>query len=340
MPLSTLFALLNVATGAQLDVVLAELGALTTIACTIVGNDSLSLTPFPNTPSVSAYTTLQGYSGLAVSNNTGVVVASVGGLAQLNVYKDTTSGPVTLSASDIIAGNLIVLYYDPTLDSGAGGFHLGGPGAPGSGRLPPGGSVGQPLANSGPGIGVWQDSLTASDGNRLTLNGGNGSGAVRSGAVFLRTENDQGGGGSGDINIQPGAAGIGSGGQIVLTGAPGSATHLGGAIAISGGLDGGNGAGPITISGGSSTSAFNDAAPLNLKGGDATAGDTNGGDVILTPGNLHGAGRVGALKITNGTSLPGAGAGTLTNAPHAGVPDAWIEVFFNGTRGWFPWWHA
>lgn len=129
MPLTTLFAALSEASGAQLDAVLAELGVLTTIPCQASGTNILALVPGPETPTVVAYESYQGFSCVAVANNTGGVTAGVGALGLLNVYADTASGPTLLSGGEIVTGNLIILYYDPALDTGNGGFHLGGPGA-------------------------------------------------------------------------------------------------------------------------------------------------------------------------------------------------------------------
>ena len=138
MPLPTIFAALSVASGGQLDACLAALGVLTTIPCSVAGTNALALSPEPLTPTTVAYADFQGFSCVAVGTNTGAVTAAVGGLATLNVYKDTSGGPVVLVGGEIVTGNLIILYYDPSLDSGAGGFHLGGPGAP---AVPPGGAA-------------------------------------------------------------------------------------------------------------------------------------------------------------------------------------------------------
>jgi len=48
----------------------------------------------------------------------------------------------------------------------------------------------------------------------------------------------------------------------------------------------------------------------------------------------------GAVVLANQTSGPGAGGGTLTNAPSAGNPDFWLPVTINGTAHWIPAWAA
>ena len=44
---------------------------------------------------------------------------------------------------------------------------------------------------------------------------------------------------------------------------------------------------------------------LNLKAGDATAGDTDGGDIVLTPGSLSGAGADGEVRVAGDMSISG-----------------------------------
>jgi hypothetical protein len=124
MPLPTIFGVLVAATGGELDGNFAALGALTTIPCTAAGSNAITLTPASNTPTVSAYAQLQGYSGIAASSNTGATTAAVGSLPSLGVYKDGLSGPVALTGGEIVAGNFFVLTYDAALNAGAGGFHL------------------------------------------------------------------------------------------------------------------------------------------------------------------------------------------------------------------------
>lgn len=110
-------------TGEQLDADLTALGALTPIPCVVAGTSALTLTPEPNTPT-PAYAPYSQFTGIAAGTNPGAVLAQVGAQPQLSVYKDTVAGPVLLSGREIVFNTKIILMYDPTLGSGAGGFHL------------------------------------------------------------------------------------------------------------------------------------------------------------------------------------------------------------------------
>jgi hypothetical protein len=112
------------ATGTQLDGNFAAVGALTPIPCTVAGTNALTFTPAANTPSVVAYSNFLLLTGVAGASNTTAATARCGALAALNVYKDSSAGPVALTAGDIVAGNFLILAYDAALNSGAGGFHL------------------------------------------------------------------------------------------------------------------------------------------------------------------------------------------------------------------------
>lgn len=130
MGYSTQFAGLTAATGQELDTNFNQAGLIATIPCTVSGTDTLTLAPFTasgspsiGTPPIVLQTQLR-VSGIAASSNTGAVTANVAGTGNLNVYKDTPSGPGALTGNEIIAGNYFVLIYDPALNSGAGGYHL------------------------------------------------------------------------------------------------------------------------------------------------------------------------------------------------------------------------
>lgn len=114
-------------TGEELDANFSALGALTPIPCGVAGTSLITLTPLANTPTVAAYSNYMQFTGVAAGTNVGSVQAVVGSLAQLNVYKDTISGPVLLTGGEIVNNTKLILMYDSTLNSGAGGFHLVGP---------------------------------------------------------------------------------------------------------------------------------------------------------------------------------------------------------------------
>ena len=111
-------------TGEELDANFSALGALTPIPCAVAGTNSITLTPLANTPSVATYANFAQFTGVAPATNTSNVTAAVGSLTGLAVYKDTINGPVLLTGKEIVANTKIILMYDSTLGSGAGGFHL------------------------------------------------------------------------------------------------------------------------------------------------------------------------------------------------------------------------
>lgn len=120
----TLFAAATQATGQQLDDNLTLVSNQAPIPCSVSGTNALTLTQKANVYTVTAYTNNMQLSGVAAGSNSGAVTARLGALAALNVYKDTGSGPVALTGGEIVANNAITLLYDPTLNTGAGGFHL------------------------------------------------------------------------------------------------------------------------------------------------------------------------------------------------------------------------
>ncbi len=120
----TLFAAVTDATGQQLDDNLALVSAQAPIPCTVSGTNTLTLTQESNTYTVTAYGNNMQLSGVAAASNATAMTARLGALGALNVYKDTGSGPVITSGGELIAGNAFTLFYDATLNSGAGGWHL------------------------------------------------------------------------------------------------------------------------------------------------------------------------------------------------------------------------
>lgn len=97
------------------------------IPCTVSGSNSITLTQNGTgvVPSAALTQYTQGlvFTGIVASSNTAATQARVGTLALLNVYRDTSSGPVQLSGGELISGNAFSLQYDSALNSGNGGFH-------------------------------------------------------------------------------------------------------------------------------------------------------------------------------------------------------------------------
>lgn len=111
-----------------LDQNFVTFGALVPIPCGVSGTNTLTLTQ--NAPGVVPSPTIQGYSsnmlftGVAAATNTSEATATVGSAGVLNIYKDTPAGPAVLTGGEIVIGCAFSLFYDPLLNSGAGGFHL------------------------------------------------------------------------------------------------------------------------------------------------------------------------------------------------------------------------
>lgn len=125
MPLPFTFGSVTTAQTGWLDSNFNAVGLLGTLPCVVTGTNSLTLTPVAaiGQPTPTLQSQLR-FSAIAVATNTGAVTANVAGLGVLNVYKDSPSGPVALTGSEIITGNYFVLSYDSTLNSNAGGYHL------------------------------------------------------------------------------------------------------------------------------------------------------------------------------------------------------------------------
>lgn len=130
MTLPVTFA--NLAAGPELlslfDTQFAAVGALTVIPCTATGTNSLALTPFSNTPTVSAYANYALYSFVAPNTTTGVLTVAVSGLNSKKVY--LAGGTIQASTNDLVSGALYIIMYNSALDSATGGFVLivnGGP---------------------------------------------------------------------------------------------------------------------------------------------------------------------------------------------------------------------
>lgn len=120
----TLLAAVTEATGAQLDENWSLVSAQAPIPCTASGTNTIVLTQKSDVYAVTAYTNNMQFSAVAVASNNGAVTARLGSLDALNVYKDSSVGPVALVGGEIIIGCAFTLMYDAALNSGNGGFHL------------------------------------------------------------------------------------------------------------------------------------------------------------------------------------------------------------------------
>lgn len=111
----------------SMDVVFNQAGLLGTIPCTVSGTNTLTMTPL-TTPTVGTppfvLQTGVRVSGIVAATNSGAAVAGVAGGPNFSIYKDTSAGPVLLTGNEMFLGNYIVLSYDATLNTGAGGWHL------------------------------------------------------------------------------------------------------------------------------------------------------------------------------------------------------------------------
>lgn len=123
MALPITFASLTTIVSSYWDQNFAALGALTPIPCTVAGTDTLVLTPLANTPTVGSLQNYMQFTAIAGGTNTTAVTAQIGSLPVLPVYADTPSGPVPMTAGQIVANTAFTLMYDGTLNNGNGGFH-------------------------------------------------------------------------------------------------------------------------------------------------------------------------------------------------------------------------
>ena len=121
----TTFAALTNPTLPELDANLSILTYLAPVTCTFLGTNTLTLTATNAGTPITGYQQNMQLTGIAVATNTTPVVAALGSLPSLPVYKDTLSGPVALVGGEIVQNCPVILFYDQALNANAGGFHLG-----------------------------------------------------------------------------------------------------------------------------------------------------------------------------------------------------------------------
>lgn len=122
MPLPITFAILtNPQQLSVIDTQFAAVAALGAIPCTATGTNSLALTPFANTPTISSYPDLQpSFVFVAPQTSTGAVTINVNAVGARNAYK--WNGQQACGAGDILQNGIYRATPLLALNAGAGGF--------------------------------------------------------------------------------------------------------------------------------------------------------------------------------------------------------------------------
>lgn len=120
----TIFA--NLAGGTQpvslFDGMFNQVAAMIAIPCTASGQNSITLTPIGNAPTLAAYGEFNFFRFKAVATSNANVTAQFQSLANLPVYK--ADGLTQAGANDIVNTQEYVLIFSQALNGGAGGFFL------------------------------------------------------------------------------------------------------------------------------------------------------------------------------------------------------------------------
>jgi hypothetical protein len=104
-----------------LDTQFSAVAALGSIPCAAAGQNTISLTPFTNTPTVVSYTDLApSFVFAAAQTSNGSVQINAALVGARNAYK--WNGSVQCGSGDIIAGNVYRATPLQALNGGAGGF--------------------------------------------------------------------------------------------------------------------------------------------------------------------------------------------------------------------------
>lgn len=121
----TLFANLTNPTTPELDANFIAYAVFGNIPCSVSGQNALVLTQASNTPNLTQLTNYIRFSGVFAQTNNGAVTVQAAGFPVLNGYKDGPGGPTAFVGGECITGNAFTATYDSTLNSGAGGYHVG-----------------------------------------------------------------------------------------------------------------------------------------------------------------------------------------------------------------------
>lgn len=104
-----------------IDTQSAALGALGVIPCAAAGQNSITLTPNANTPTIASYTDLApSFSYTAAQTSNGSVSISVAGIGARQAYK--WNGQQVMGTGDSVAGSVYKATFLTALNSGSGGF--------------------------------------------------------------------------------------------------------------------------------------------------------------------------------------------------------------------------
>lgn len=108
------------------DTMFAWLAQYAVTVCSATGTNVIALTPDPNGPAFSTVINGQALSFTAANSSTGPVTLSVAGVT--GTFKVFINNTTQANAGDILAGVKYMVFWDPTLNSSAGGWQIGGPG--------------------------------------------------------------------------------------------------------------------------------------------------------------------------------------------------------------------
>ena len=165
----TLFANLTAPTGPELDGNFTAFAVFGNIPCTVSGTNALTLVQNANTPTLTQLTSYIRFTGTVAATNNGAMTVQIGSFGVLPAYQDGPSGPTAFVGGECIIGNMFSAIYDPALNSGNGGYHIG------TGTQLAGGTIAGNLALSSGVLSVLGGSLGASlsstllTGNSLTV---------------------------------------------------------------------------------------------------------------------------------------------------------------------------
>ena len=154
----TLFANLTAPTGPELDGNFTAFAVFGNIPCTVSGTNALTLVQNANTPTLTQLTSYIRFTGTFAATNNGAMTVQIGSFGVLPAYTDGPSGPTAFVGGECIIGNMFSAIYDPALNSGNGGYHIG------TGTQLAGGTIAGNLT-------LASGNLTLSSGN-LTLSSG------------------------------------------------------------------------------------------------------------------------------------------------------------------------